>query len=76
MPIISIVRQIHLVGTRHARSAGPGKRHGLMARYGRGNGLPSGRIGQHSPGQPVAAGSSSGARCTQQANRTTARRAL
>ena len=73
---ISVVRQIHLVGARHARSAGPGKRHGLMARYGRGNGLPSGRIGQHSPGQPVAAGSSSGARCTQQANRTTARRAL
>ena len=76
MPIISIVRQIHLVGTRHARSAGPGKRHGLMALYGRGNRLPSGRIGQYSPGQPVAAGSSSGDRCTQQANRTTARRTL
>ena len=55
---------------------GPAERYRRTARYGRGVGLPSGRMGRHSPGQPVAAWSSSGARCTQQANRATARRAL
>ena len=54
----------------------PAERHGLTAWYERGCGLPNGRVGQHSPGQPVAAWSSSGARRTQQAHRGADRRAL